>query len=271
MAKGEIGLFHALKRSLVALAQPPAVLVEVYHGPKYQVCFTGTATYLRAAPRCELSDLAVIVYDRRSGDARLTYIQAKSERTVAASQRGVANQRLSANLAQWHLLAMRPVIRGATTSFSPPQDLLSSARLESIGAFAFFLHGPSGVDIYYAAASRLALAGPYTSRSGRVVAAPEICRCQPVPECLSVYGNAEFGAFLLGLMIGTPILRQRRPQMAVSGWLAAQLRGLAKGVPSQGAIAREIAELLDPDGPETASQPSLGATSVVIFGLDGTP
>lgn len=276
LGKGEIALFRALQASLVTTASHPDVAVEEYHGAAHQVTFTGSGTYSRANARCELSDLLVVVYDRTTKDARLTYIQAKSERDVGASSSGVAGRDLKANLEQWDLLARRPLIGpapgpwGRPSAFNPPADLLHSAQLASIGSFAFFLHGAAGVDIYYCAASMLAMPYSYSTRSGKLTALGDVCRCVPDPECLSVYGNAEFGAFLFGMMIGTPILTSGAPQQAsVSAWLAAQLRGFRADAADRGAaLADELADLLSPHGDVAAAlEPNVGATTFLLFGL----
>lgn len=277
LGKGEIDLFGAMQKSLSATASPPHVVVEEYHGTSHQVTFTGSGSYSRTNARCELSDLAVIVYDRQLQDARLTYIQAKSERGVAANTNGVGGELLVANLEQWDLLARRPEIAaapgawGRPSSFNPPRDLLSGAQLCSIGSFTFFLHGFQGVDIYYAAASNLRRPPRYVTKRGKLRAGPDLCSCGPPPECLSVYGNAEFGAFLFGLMIGTPILTSGRATIAsVSTWLAAQLRGFAvqqTGADARTEVTNELADLLDSDRAPAALMPSVGASGLLLFGL----
>lgn len=270
LGKGEIVLFRAMQKSLKAVASSPHVVVEEYHGANHQVTFKGKGSYSRASARCELSDLLVVVYDQKTKDARLAYIQAKSERTVPANARGIAGISLAANLEQWDLLASRPLINGVG-SFAPPPDLLSSAQLDSVGSFAFFLHGASGVDIHYAAASSLQRSRNCVSRYGKLIAAPDRCQCGPSPECLSVYGNEEFGAFLFGLMIGTPILLSGKPTTPpVCSWLAAQLRGLAAEavVPDRPTnLANELANYLDPDRAPPAPTPNVGAKTLLLFGV----
>lgn len=267
LGKGEIVLFQAMQKSLEAIENPPYLVVEKYHGASHQVTFQGSGSYSRASARCELSDLLVVAYDQQTKDARLTYIQAKSERSIAANAHGIAGSSLAANLEQWDLLASRPPIHGVG-SFAPPQDLLSSAQLDSVGSFAFFLHGTKGVDIHYAAASSLRKPRNCVSRYGKLIATPDMCRCGPSPECLSVYGNEEFGAFLFGLMIGTPILLFGQPTMPpVCSWLAAQLRGLAAEADRRTDLANELGELLDPDRAPAAQTPNFGATTLLILGV----
>ncbi len=269
LGKGEIVLFRALQNTLLAIAHPPQLVVEEYHGGAHQVRFSGTGTYARGNARCELSDLMVIAYDRQTKNARLSYIQAKSERGVSANASGISGKLLSANLEQWYLLGTRPAITGVG-SFNPPADLLSSALLHSIGAFAFFLHGSANVDIYYATAAFLQVPLQYNSRYGKLAATADACRCGPYPECLSVYGNVEFGALLFGLMIGTPILSNGQSAAPIGTWLAGQLRGfatLATAADRTVDLANELAELLDPDQTPAAQPPNVGATSLLILGI----
>jgi len=166
-------------------------------------------------------------------------------------------------------LARRPRINGVGR-FAPPADLLSSAQLDSVGSFAFFLHGAGGVDIQYAAASYLKRPQRCVSRYGKLIAPPDMCRCGPSPECLSVYGNAAFGAFLFGLMIGTPILLFGNPTTPVCSWLAAQLRGLAAeavGADRRADLANDLADRLGPGRTLAAQTPNVGATTLLLFGV----
>lgn len=276
IGKGEIVLFRAMEASLKAVGSHPGVVVEEYHGAHHQVTFTGSGTYSRTNARCELSDLLVIVYDRQAKYARMSYIQAKSERSVPASVNGIAGSLLAANLEQWDLLARRPSI-GGVGSFKPPLDLLKSALLSSIGSFVFFVHAAGGVAVQYAAASRLTRPSASVKRYGKLIIGPDACHCGPHPECVSVYGNAEFGEFLFGMMIGTPILIRGKPvSPPLGGWLAAQLRGLAAMAVANdppAALANELADLLDPDRAPAAQTPNVGAATLLLFGMtqDGRP
>lgn len=267
MCQHEVPLFRAMQASLCSVANPPELAVEEYHGTRHQVRFTGTGTYARGAARCELSDLMVLVYDPMFREARLTYIQAKSERGVQANGGGVHGRALLANLEQWHLLATRPSISGVGY-FNPPPDLLAGALLQSIGAFAFFVRDAGGeCQVYYAAASMLPLAARYTTRTGRLVAQPDTLRCGPWPECLSSYGNREFGAALYGMLIGTPVWPQAAVSSTLPRWLATQLRGLAtRRSESRGDLALELATLLDPSGRfDGVGEPQIGAGNLLIL------
>lgn len=276
LGMGEIVLFRAMQESLRLTASAPKLVVEEYHGTNHQVVFAGTGTFSRANARCELSDLMVIVYDHQAKDARLTYIQAKSEKRAW----GGAGQHLVANLEQWDLLARRPPIRGApgafgrASGFYPPIDLLSGSQHSSIGSFVFFLSGHRGVEVYYAAASELQRPACYQKRFGKLVAARDNCACRPDPECLSVFGAVNFGSFLFGLMIGTPILSFGKPVGTSCSWLAGQLKGVAAQAVADGrpsALATELAVLLDPDLESADETPSFGARTLMILGVGGSP
>lgn len=299
LGKRELVLFRAMTESLMSTAGSN-VKVEEYHGWGHQVLFTGTCSHSRTKARCELSDLMVVVFDHQTKDARLCYIQAKSESKVIASTCGVAGQELKANLEQWELLSKRPLVQGVG-SFKPPKTLLSSAMLDSVGSFVFFLHSGTGVTIQYAAASVLEPPRTYTSKNGKLVVPFDHCTCRPhpkcfypkccylacchpsigYPECRSVYGNDKFGSFLFGLMIGTPVLvggspvldwgsPERAGESPSEGvgakWLAKQLRGFEKASADERPVARAIATLLDPDG-DPAQYPNVGAASLLLVSV----
>ncbi|MBN6739911.1 hypothetical protein JKG47_05055 [Acidithiobacillus sp. MC6.1] len=270
---GEVSLFRAMERALRSVAQPPNIIVEEYHGTNHLVEFYGSGPYSRYKVRCEISDLMVIVYDKKERHARLSYIQAKFERKVTSLPSGNANCKLAANLEQWDLLANRPLITGVG-HFKPPEKLLSSAWLDSVGSFVFFLNSRSRFDIYYATASQLVMPFNYTQRNGKLTAVGDRCRGGQFSECRSVYGTEKFGACLFGQMIGTPIIYcglSWSQDRNCSTWLATQLRGFASQVtePEHGGdLAREIAQLLDANG-DTAQSPNVGAASLVIIAVSG--
>lgn len=273
--KGEVGLFRAMERALVSVATHPGVVVEEYHGTSHQVRFAGNGTFSRTNARCELSDLAVLVYDNvHFSDARLTYIQAKSERKTSASTQGIAGSLLDANLEQWDLLSGRPQVQGVGR-FQPPPDLLKNARLASVGSFAFFLHGSSNVEIYYAAASALIRPPRYKRRYGRLEAVADACTCSPYPECLSAYGAAAFGTFLFGLMIGTPILPDAAAGPdATQQWLGRTLRAYSARAGRGNSGTANLARILDPTdeavAEEAFAEPNIGAPTLLVIGV-GSP
>lgn len=266
----EIPLFRAMHQSLIACARHDFA-VEEYHGAKHQVRFVGNGSYARSRARCELSDLMVLIYGRQARAARLTYIQAKSERKVLANGATLIGSRLAANLEQWHLLSARPPIQGVG-QFDPPPDLLSSAQLASVGAFAFFLKDAYGeFETYYGAANALTLGGQYGQRFGTLVAGMDLCRCSPEPECLSVYGNRQFATALYAMMIGTPVWPVTRATQSTSRWLSGVLRAQAQaGVGGQGELALELAGLLNDDvrGNDSVASGAFGAAHLIIIRSD---
>ena len=126
-AHKEVPLFRAMHSALINLSS--SFDVEEYHGSANQVKFTGNGSYSRIEARCELSDLMIISFSSITRSVRLTYLQAKSERAVLST---VCGREFSANLEQWFLLEQRPIITGVG-NFYPPDDLLSSDLLSSVG------------------------------------------------------------------------------------------------------------------------------------------
>lgn len=268
----EVPLFRAMQEAILATVGG-GFHVEEYHGGGHQVRFTGQETYVRKQARCELSDLMVVVYDPQSSSARLTYIQAKSERRTPFSVTGLTRRRLSANLEQSDLLARRPQIQGVGR-FDPPGDLLSGASLDSVGCFAFFLrHAAGHFETYYAAARTLTLAGSYTQRNGALVPVSDYCPCVtccPQAECTSLLGNSRFAAALHALRIGTPIGPNVPEAHRTSRWVGQQLRGAVRGrPPRQTRLAAESADFLGSDldavVPKGSSPPSFGAKNLILI------
>jgi len=257
----EIPLFRAMKSALVGLSGK--FRIEEYHGTSHQVMFRGNGSFARSHARCELSDLMIITYSSISHHARLTYLQAKSERATLPS---VCGRAFSANLEQWFLLSARPNIVGVG-SFNPPADLLSNALLPSIGSFAFFYKDSRGdFQTYYATANYMAPPTTYTQRYGKLRAKGP---CMVVnnsghAECLAACGNISFAESLFRLEIGTPVHRAIPQSLSTRNWLAANLRHQIQNAretnrPSD--LAQELLELLEPEERQTISS-SFGAKNL---------
>lgn len=268
----EIPLFKAMRAALLTTAGS-GFHVEEYHGGGHQVRFTGQGVYVRPQARCELSDLMVVVCDPQTGAARLTYIQAKSERKVPFSTTGLSGRSLAANLEQWDLLGRRPQVTGVG-KFQPPNDLLSASPFDSVGCFAFFLQDSAGYfETYYAAARVLRLAGRYTQRNGALIPVADCCPCFtvcPQNECTSLLGNARFAAALYALRIGLPIGPHASQASAITFWLAQLLRGVVlTRTPQEAELARAFANVLDPGRDAMAAEdvptPSFGAKNLVLI------
>ena len=64
----EIPLFKALRGSILDLGSQ--FDIEEYHGSSKQVRFLGNGTYARNSARCELSDLAIVVFSSITNSIR---------------------------------------------------------------------------------------------------------------------------------------------------------------------------------------------------------
>lgn len=264
LSHAEVPLFQAMHKTLVGLSGKFAI--EEYHGTAHQVEFVGNGTYARIKARCELSDLMIVVFSSVAKSARLTYLQAKSERATLPSACG---RQFSANLEQWFLLENRPSISGVG-KFNPPPDLLSSALLPSIGSFAFFYKDKAGdFQTYYAAANFLLPPKTYSQRYGKLQAIGpcHVGTTATYPECFAACDNRSFAASIFRLEIGTPIDGSIYKAIGTRNWLAANLRARIKeaqqsNVPSR--LAQELLGLLAPDGNGMDSG-SFGAKHLVII------
>lgn len=264
LSHAEVPLFRQMHKSLVGLSGN--FDIEEYHGTAHQVEFAGNGSFARTNARCELSDLMIVTFSSVTKSARLTYLQAKSDRSILAS---VCGHQFSANLEQWYLLEKRPSITGVG-KFNPPADLLSNALLPSIGSFAFFFKDPAGnFQTYYAAANYLTPPKVYSQRYGKLQAIGP-CHVQTTathPECLAACGNHSFAHSLFRLEIGTPIDSSISQAAGTRNWLAANLRASIR-VAQQGDtpsdIAQELLELLAPDG-NSVGNASFGAKHVILI------
>lgn len=259
----EIPLFRAFQDSLLALSNK--FQIEEYHGNSHQVLYTGPGTFARKYARCELADLMVLVYSPISKQARLTYLQAKSER---AQMNPYTGGPFSANLEQWFLLSKRPHINGVG-AFKPPSNLLFDAVLPSIGSFIFFYKDrPGKFQTYYTSADMLSLCGNYSQRYGK------LCNPKAMPPPSSVYqeckialDNYEFSKNLYTLKIGTPVIHPAPQWQLARTWLAATLKacqatGAAAGKNSS--LIPELLELLS-SADQVASSDQFGAKSMIII------
>ncbi len=270
LSHNEIPLFQAMHSALVGLSGN--FQIEEYHGTSHQVTFTGNGTYARTHARCELSDLLIVTYSSISHHARLTYLQAKSERATLHS---VCGRTFSANLEQWFLLSTRPLIVGAG-SFNPPSDLLSNALLPSVGSFAFFYKDGAGdFQTYYAAANHMSPPATYSQRYGKLQA---VGPCMVVntaghAECLAACGNTSFAKSLYRLEIGTPVHSAIPQSLSTRNWLAANLRSQiesAREADRSSDLARELLDLLEPEERQTSSS-SFGAKNLIIIKSGAEP
>ena len=219
---GEIKLFHALMHAFKCPLNNLAI-IEEYHGANHQVTFTGNGSYARSSARCELSDLMILTFN--SHIARLTYLQAKYEKFQVQN---ISSHKWSANLEQWFLLHKLPPIKGYGY-FNPPNNLLTSALLKSIGSFGFFYKKGTSFDMYYASAEYLQPASNYTQKNGKLVFTNKINYqiTKGFIECIETYSILQFCEKLYQLEIGTPITTL---PPSVQNWLISILSGLGSDI-----------------------------------------
>lgn len=264
LTHNEIPLFQALHHTLVGLSNK--FEIEEYHGTSHQVSFSCNRSYAREYPRCELSDLMIITFSSITRNARLTYIQAKSERAILQSVQG---HQFSANLEQWFLLSLRPIITGIG-AFDPPQDLLSNALLPSVGSFAFFYKdGASQFQTFYAAANTLFPPKPYSQRYGKLQAQSQnrVINNGGFTECIAACGNYSFAESLYRLEIGTPVHSSIAQALPTRNWLASILGFQIENASEnnkRSELAQELLKILAPE--ESWYIPgSFGAKELIII------
>lgn len=268
----EIEQFRAMMRAFGALR--PTFYVEEFHGFKRQIYFNTGLPWLRRRARCELCDVLIVTYSTVGGfESRLTLFQAKLSRKSHSTNRKtrlIELQEFRGNYEQWRLLSSRPQLL-ATTVFSPPRDLLSSAIMPSVGTFGVFYKGNSGlVEMFYAAADCLrplhtpkgpcGRIGQLSTLSGgpaqRVVASRLEATYRP--------SIAAFAKALFQLKIGTPI-HEDRPGIAtsrhepLSSWVRGVIAAQLASMDGESVTARELLDRLGPADPLPAGSdvPSL--------------
>lgn len=285
----EIPLFRAMNTALREAGDQ--TYIEEYHGNAHQVEFQLNYNGATTNPRCELSDLMIIVYSSRPRQARLTYLQAKYER---AKLSGVCGRKFSANFNQWYLLSHRPYIYGIK-NFKPPSDLLRDALLSSVGSFGFFYKDNNGdFQTCFCSADRI-----FPTRKGRFKLScfiqnfsckssmlESLCECcfanniqewcnqsielnqvDGYKECVVACTNISFAYNLYNLKIGTPI---HNANQSIKNWLAATLRAqvrIADQIGNSSKLARELVDILTPSN-DDISTGFFGAKKLIIIKSD---
>lgn len=269
----EIPLFHALSSALVSAGG--SLYTEIYHGASHQVRFVGNGSFARTQARCELSDLLIVAYSAVTREARLTFLQAKSERARLTMGAGCGHK-FEANLEQWFLLAQRPLISGVGFDFNPPADLLSNALLPSVGSFAFFYKDMNQeFQTFYAAANHLTPAWRYTQRKGRLIANSP-CLMAPrgrYPERTAACDNLGFAESLFRLEIGTPLHASVPQTQSTRDWLSGVLQAqtqMSQGIDKQSDLTLELIDILESDASPQFSV-SFGAADLIVIKGDVGP
>lgn len=270
LSSHEIPLFRAMQRALLGLSDK--FEIEEYHGSSRQVKFAGNGSYARTNARCELSDLMIVTFSSITKSVRLTYLQAKSERATLFSERG---HHFGANLEQWFLLSVHPLISGAGR-FDPPADLLKSALLASVGSFVFFYKDGAGAfQTYYVMASHLAPPAVYCQRYGKLASLgpSQVLYNAGYMECTAAFGNEAFAESLFRLEIGTPVHTSIAQTLPTRKWLAANLRAQmleARQADRRTALAEELLGILS-ESENIGRSGSFGAKSLIIIKSTAKP
>ena len=208
----ELPLFRALRDSIISLSG--RFRIEEFHGGNHQVRFKGKGSWGRTAARCEISDLLVVTYFRRSDlRIRMTFLQAKRSRKkldrLCDEMPSFHSQlKFSANLEQWDLLSRRPKVTGVSP-FAPPPNVLSGALLPSVGSFGVFHKDGAqpGVNFFYASADVLRPLGhPKSKHSTLNTKSTKMIRVSNgLPEVALACCPCTFGSNLYLGYVGTPI------------------------------------------------------------------
>jgi hypothetical protein len=211
----EVDQFRLLLDVLNSLC--PNVRINELHGAKSFVKFRVNLPWSPpgsgiADAKCELCDLSIIWFNRRSRKARITFFQAKRSKVLHTPCRrwplGVI-ERFVGNSTQWDLLNRRPLITPTHATFSPPTNLLSDALLTSVGSFGVFHRLPEGnVCLFYAAADCIDCPPSYAKSEKSTLflhAGSPLRNVFGLEECLWACCTGLFVENLLQGNIGTPI------------------------------------------------------------------
>lgn len=273
--RGEVALFRALIEAATSIQGP--VVAKEYHGTQSHVLFSPQWSGARAHPRCELADLLLLSY--RSGAARsvrMTWLQAKVTSNDLSCASPMACPSFHGNTEQWDLLAHRPVIRGATSSFQPPGDLLSAAILPSVGSFGAFYPSAGAHDLAYYVADLLC-----PTRTGAryanlaYVPTGAIRTVGGYQERTTACCLEELGEAIAAQLVGSPVLSWSfgPAHEARRAWLGRLLSSWMRNPdPGHAQVARELRQVLEfPAGDEpieVSTEPPLPARTALIVRVD---
>lgn len=257
----EVQQFRALKRSFESLKG--SYKIEEFHGMKHQVIFKGKGSWGRNPARCEISDLLIITYQKKSGfSARATFLQAK--RSTATHKdlckywpKSSAPVKFKANLEQWDLLSRRPRVLGHS-SFKCHPEILSGAILPSIGSIGVFHKiGLNHYDFFYLSAD---IANPLSSSPKQKHASLQVksinnARIKKGYKerlfacCITTFANS-----LYDMEIGTPIHdevgitnKDKQYRNIFRGWLKSVITSHLEPNTSDNPISSELIENLESD------------------------
>lgn len=227
-----------------------------YHGSKYQVTFPQSRGAGRPVPRCELCDVVIIQYPTNAAQkARITFNQMKvTNKTFshcARNRKSAFSYSFAANLEQWDLLAHRPLIKSAVSTFNPASDLLSNATLPSVGSFGVFYPRAGTYDFAYFIAEELNPLTNNKSRSGTLRMTKKMIERRHSSGYYEVTGSCcffKFGDALERGLVGSPLQLMLNPAAGDGGemkaWLSTLLSELRATNPDSN-IPQELASGLE--------------------------
>ena len=210
----EVNLFSAMYK--VFKRNYKCTLIEKTH--QQQVFFKSEIITIPDRIRREISDLWIISYSPKRNEARMTFLQAKFEKTKRPEL--FSCFKFKGEFFQHELLSKRPTIENTTTN-KFPKDVLSFTNFNSIGTFGvFYYDDKNDIDFAYCIASDIvcktkasknkqttrALAFPYLPQNYykllvRNTNENELC------ESLSI-DIFEYG--ILNLLVGAPIQNEKQ-------------------------------------------------------------
>jgi hypothetical protein len=201
----EVALFRKMKN---ILSQHYLVdLIEETH--MHYVEFHSNT--LNQTVRKEISDLWIIAFSPTRNKARMTFLQAKYERTNNLS----ITPKFTGDFFQYELLSTRPQINNVGRKFLLPPDILSFSCCSSVGSFGvFFIDSNSDIDLAYCSANQLTNLSriPTTKTNNNVtLQMPALqlpinfCNCTICTELLNCLDIDTFTTSLINLEIGAEL------------------------------------------------------------------
>ena len=163
--------------------------------------------------RREISDLLIIMYSHKKGEARMTFLQAKYNRLALKKPFNFQGTYL-----QYELLSKRPILY---TNVHFPEWILNFTQNDTIGTYGvFYKDNQDNYDLVYAAASSVECkAVPLSVANDTVIMyIPNLEELTPIfkcfPECITpnltaCFGLDNFKDGILNLRIGAEIHNER--------------------------------------------------------------
>lgn len=202
----EITLFREL-RNLIS-TKFKCTLIEETH--QQRVIFKSAVTH--TDKQREISDLWIIAFSSKRKYARMTFLQAKYEKT---QQLPYVNFKFKGDYFQYELLSKRPSITSKAKKFTFPSNILSYTTFDSIGSYGIFFKDTNNqVDFAYSTASDLICGSHMTKTSSAIrlfhfptlLPNSYLTKTSPTSiEFRSCYGIEDFVRGVTNLVIGAEI------------------------------------------------------------------